>query len=219
MPQRESELERGRDTGERSGLSLPVAPARRRVSGEKRFSMLLSVVVPVYNEAAVLPALLQSLRAVLGRMDCEYELIFINDGSRDDSLRILSQEAWADPRIKVLGFSRNFGHQTAITAGLDFAAGDAVVIMDADLQDPPEVLPKMVELFRRGYDVVSAQRQARDGDGVFKRATASLFYWFMRRAVDRRLVPEVGDFRLFSRAAIVVLRSFREQHRFMSGAS
>jgi len=99
-------------------------------------------------------------------MDCNYEVIFVNDGSRDDTAPILLNAVTADRRIKVLGFSRNFGHQAAITAGLDYASGDAVVVMDADLQDPPEILPETVELFRRGYDVVSAQRTQRDGDTV-----------------------------------------------------
>ena len=184
---------------------------------ERSGSLLVSVVIPVYNEAAALPTLLEALRQVLAKMDCAYELIFVNDGSTDNSFPILSEAALFDPRVKVLVFSRNFGHQAAITAGLDFASGDAVVIMDADLQDPPEILPDMVELFRQGYDVVSAQRVSREGDGLFKRATAAFFYWLMRRTVDARLVAEVGDFRLFSRAAIVALRSFREQHRFMRG--
>ena len=179
--------------------------------------MLLSVVIPVYNEAEALPFLLRSLQQVLRNMDCNYEVILVNDGSRDDTAPMLLKAATADRRIKVLGFSRNFGHQAAITAGLDFASGDAVVVMDADLQDPPEILPEMVELFRRGYDVVSAQRIERDGDTLFKRVTAHLFYWVMRRMVDERMIPEVGDFRLFSRSAIVALRSFREQHRFMRG--
>jgi len=179
--------------------------------------MLLSVVIPVYNEADSLPELLRSLGQILSEMDCEYELLFVNDGSRDDSLAMLRTVARSDSRVKVLGFGRNFGHQTAITAGLDFAAGDAVVVMDGDLQDPPELLPAMLDLYRQGYDVVSAQRVVRRGDGLFKRATASLFYWIMRRMVDERILPEVGDFRLFSRAALVAIRSFREQHRFMRG--
>lgn len=180
-------------------------------------SMLLSVVIPVYNESATLPLLLEALSQVLTRMNCQYELIFVDDGSGDDSPAILSEAARKQPRVKVLTFSRNFGHQAAITAGLDFASGDAVVTMDADLQDPPELLPEMVDLYRRGYDVVSAQRVSREGEGLFKRSTAGLFYWLMRRTVDSRLVPEVGDFRLFSRAAVVALRSLREQHRFMRG--
>lgn len=179
--------------------------------------MLLSVVIPVYNEADSLPELLPALTQILSKMDCEHELLFVNDGSSDDSLRLLRNAASSDPSIKVLGFGRNFGHQAAITAGLDFASGDAVVIMDADLQDPPELLPKMLELYRQGYDVVSPQRVLRRGDGVFKRATASLFYWMMRRMVDQRMLPEVGDFRLFSRAALLVIRNFREHYRFMRG--
>jgi polyisoprenyl-phosphate glycosyltransferase len=179
--------------------------------------MLLSIVIPVYNESEALPFLFSSLLQVLRKMDCDYEVILINDGSRDETAQILATASAGDRRIKVLGFSRNFGHQAAITAGLDFATGDAVVVMDADLQDPPELLPEMVELFRRGYDVVSAQRIQRDGENIFKRATASLFYWIMSHMVDERMLPEVGDFRLFSRAAIVAIRGFREQHRFMRG--
>jgi len=179
--------------------------------------MLLSVAIPVYNEAASLPKLVSVLRQVLSDMGCDYEVIFVNDGSTDGSLQVLREGAGSDHRIKVLSFGRNFGHQAAITAGLDFAQGDAVVVMDADLQDPPELLPEMVELFKKGFDVVSAQRITRHGDTFFKRGTASLFYWVMRRMVDERLVAEVGDFRLFSRAALLAIRSFREQHRFMRG--
>jgi glycosyltransferase involved in cell wall biosynthesis len=179
--------------------------------------MLLSVVVPVYNEAPALPALIPRLGAVLESMDCDHELIFVDDGSTDGGPRLLANLAATDRRIRVLTLSRNFGHQAAITAGLDFANGDATVVMDADLQDPPELLPEMVNLFEQGYDVVSARRGARPGDGFWKRFTAASFYWFMRRCVDERLVPEVADFRLFSRAAVLALRQFREQHRFMRG--
>jgi dolichol-phosphate mannosyltransferase len=179
--------------------------------------MLVSIIVPVYNEAAGLPALMGRLRRAAQRMDADYEVIFVNDGSTDESRRILAEMSVADHRLKVLDFSRNFGHQAAITAGLDFAEGDAAVVLDADLQDPPELLPAMLHLMRQGYDVVSAQRQSRPGDGIWKRSTASVFYWFMRRFVDERLLPEVGDFRLFSRSAVLAIRQFREQHRFMRG--
>ena len=137
------------------------------------------------------------LRPAADRMGADYEVIFVNDGSTDETAPSSSEMSMADRRLKVLSFSRNFGHQAAITAGLDFANGDAAVVMDADLQDPPELLPDMLRLMRQGYDVVSAQREARPGDGFWKRCTASAFYWFMRRFVDRRLLPEVGDFRLF----------------------
>ncbi|MFN7998318.1 MAG: glycosyltransferase family 2 protein [Bryobacteraceae bacterium] len=179
--------------------------------------MLLSIVIPVYNESESLPDLMIRLRPIAGNIDGACEIIFVNDGSTDDTSIALEAMASQDYRIKLLNLSRNFGHQAAVTAGLDFAMGDAVVVMDADLQDPPELIPEMLRLMRLGYDVVSAQRQARPGDGIWKRTTAGAFYWFMRRFVDKRLVPEVGDFRLFSRNAVLALRNFREQHRFMRG--
>jgi dolichol-phosphate mannosyltransferase len=179
--------------------------------------MRLSVVIPIYNEQEALPALLEALRRVLDALDGESEIVFVDDGSRDASRSILAREAARDGRIRVLGLSRNFGHQAAITAGLDFASGDAVVIMDADLQDPPELLPRMLALYDEGYDVVSARRVGREGEGPFKRGTAALFYALMRRAVDERLQPQVGDFRLFSRAAVTALGALREQHRFVRG--
>ena len=179
--------------------------------------MKLSLVIPVFNEEAVLPLTLRQLRTVLSGMDCDYEIIFINDGSRDASLEILLREAAADIRIKAVSFSRNFGHQAAVTAGLDFATGDAVVVMDADLQDPPELLPKMVALYREGYDVVSPQRTARDGETWFKKRTAAFFYRIMQSLADARMPAQVGDFRLLSRDAVRALRQFREQHRFMRG--
>ena len=179
--------------------------------------MLLSLIIPIYNEEAVLPLLVARLNAVIDGLDCGAEVILVDDGSRDRTLAIAREISTGDARYRVLSFTRNFGHQAAITAGLDFATGDAVVVMDADLQDPPEILARMVALYRDGYDVVSAQRQSRDGDGWWKRLTASVFYWIMRKTVDERLVPEVGDFRLLSRGAVEALRQFREQHRFMRG--
>ena len=179
--------------------------------------MLLSIVIPIYNEEEAIPLLLVALRRTMQEIRHACEIIFVNDGSKDMSMDLLREAAEADRRLKVLSFPRNFGHQAAITAGLDFASGDAVVVMDADLQDPPELLLQMVERYEEGYDVVSAQRVARDGDGPFKRWTAAGFYWLMRKMVDDRLVPEVGDFRLFSRQALTGLRAFREQHRFMRG--
>src|SRR5262245_36303632 len=139
--------------------------------------MLLSVVIPVCDECGSLHLTLQALQSELRKIPCSTEIVFVNDGSTDGSQAILAGFALADSTIKVLNFSRNFGHQAAITAGLDFAAGDAVVIMDADLQDPPEILADMVKLYQQGYDVVSAQRVSRDGEGIFKRLTASAFYW------------------------------------------
>ena len=178
--------------------------------------MLLSIVIPVYNERDALPALFSALRMTLASRQ-NYEVVFVDDGSSDGSSDLLRQAAAADPHLKVLFFSRNFGHQAAITAGIDFASGDAVAVMDADLQDPPDLLPQMLDLLNQGYDVVSAQRLTREGDSFLKRKTAKLFYWLMRKMVDSRVRAEVGDFRMFSRRAIVALRELREQQRFMRG--
>jgi len=177
--------------------------------------MLLSVVIPVLNEAETIPLMLKRLRETLrGR---KWEVIFVDDGSTDATPEILARTALEDPRVKQLRFSRNFGHQAAVTAGLDFADGDAVVVMDADLQDPPELLPRMLALFEQGYDVVSPQRISREAETRFKRWTATLFYRALSRMVDQPLTPDVGDFRLFSRRAVEAIRSLREQHRFMRG--
>jgi dolichol-phosphate mannosyltransferase len=179
--------------------------------------MLLSRIITVYNEAAGLSLLLQRLKPMLDGLGCDHEVVFVNDGSVDGTAEQLRDAVLRDRRIKLIELSRNFGHQVAITAGLDYAHGDAVVVMDADLQDPPELIPEMLRLYEQGYDVVSAQRVSREGDGWFKRVTATLFYGLMRAAVDGRLANEVGDFRLFSRNAMLAIRGFREQHRFMRG--
>jgi polyisoprenyl-phosphate glycosyltransferase len=179
--------------------------------------MLLSLVIPVYNEAAVLPITLREIRKVMSSINCAWDIVFVNDGSRDGTADLLEMEGAADPRIKAIQFSRNFGHQAAVTAGLDFADGDAVVVMDADMQDPPTLLPAMVAGYLEGYDVVSPQRVSRSTDTTGKRWTAAAFYWLMKTMVDPRLAPQVGDFRLFSRDAVNVIRQFREQHRFMRG--
>jgi dolichol-phosphate mannosyltransferase len=178
---------------------------------------MLSIVIPVYNEVESLPVLLSRLTRVLDSTRYSYEIIFVDDGSTDGTPELLKQTAAANDKVKVLFFSRNFGHQAAITAGLDFASGDAAAVMDADLQDPPELLPEMLNLVEQGYDVVSAQRMTRSGEGKLKLLTAKMFYWLMRKMVDQRLQPEVGDFRLFSRRAILAIRELREQHRFMRG--
>jgi polyisoprenyl-phosphate glycosyltransferase len=177
--------------------------------------MLLSVVVPVLNEAETIPLMLSRLRETLRGIT--WECIFVDDGSTDMTPRVLELAALEDPRIKLLRFSRNFGHQAAVTAGLDFADGDAVVVMDADLQDPPELLPQMLDLFSQGYDIVSPQRISRQAETRFKRWTSKLFYRALSRMADQKLTPDVGDFRLFSRRAVLAIRSLREQHRYMRG--
>lgn len=177
--------------------------------------MLLSIVIPVLNEAEALPVLFARLRESLH--DISWEAIFIDDGSTDATASIIESAALEDPRICLLRFSRNFGHQAAVTAGLDFANGDAVVVMDADLQDPPELLPRLLDFFYEGYDVVSPQRISRESETFFKRWTAKLFYRLISRMTQQRLTPDVGDFRLFSRRAVLAIRSMREQHRYMRG--
>jgi dolichol-phosphate mannosyltransferase len=177
--------------------------------------MLLSIVIPVFNEEQIVTILISRIREALRGFD--WRLLFVDDGSTDETLNIIHGTALDDNRIQVLSFSRNFGHQAAVTAGLDFANGDAVIVMDADLQDPPELLPEMVRLFEQGYDVVSPQRICRRGETWLKRTTATIFYRTMATMVGSRLTPEVGDFRLFSRRAVLAIRSFREQHRFMRG--
>lgn len=177
--------------------------------------MLLSVVVPVLNEAETIPLLLSRLRETLSGLT--WECIFVDDGSTDMTPRILELASLEDPHIKLLRFSRNFGHQVAVTAGLDFANGDAVVVMDADLQDPPELLPRMLDLFSQGYDIVSPQRISRESETMFKRWTSKLFYRALSHMADQQLTPDVGDFRLFSRRAVLAIRSLREQHRYMRG--
>ena len=178
---------------------------------------LLSFIIPVYNEEDVLPFLKSRLEAVCERLPCAVELVFVNDGSRDGSLGFLLGWAASDERVKVLALARNFGHQAAATAGLDYALGDAVVLMDADLQDPPELVEQMLSRYCEGYDVVVGRRGSRAGESWFKRASAWLFYRFMRAVIHRDLPADVGDFRLISRQCLDVLRSMREQHRFLRG--
>ena len=178
---------------------------------------LISLVLPIYNEEDVLPLLLDRLDQLLWRLPCPAEVVFVNDGSRDHTGALLEEAAASRPHLKVIEFSRNFGHQTAITAGTDFAAGDVVVILDADLQDPPELVLDMIQKYQEGFDVVYARRTARHGESWFKRSTAAAFYWLMKKMVHRDLPRDTGDFRLMSRPVAGALRRLREQHRFVRG--
>lgn len=179
--------------------------------------MKISVVSPVYNECEVLPYLFEALPKALSKLSDHYEIILVNDGSTDGSEGIIRQRAQLDERIKLVSFSRNFGQQAAITAGLDCVTGDIVVVMDCDLQDPPEMLEPMLCKIHEGYDVVSCKRTGRDGESIFKRWTSTAFYQVMRFGIDKRIPAEVGDFRMYTRRAVEALRAFREQHRFMRG--
>ena len=180
--------------------------------------MLLSVVVPCYNEEAVLRATHERLTSVLAHMTVlDYELIFVNDGSRDDTQLMLTQLQLVDHRVRVLLLSRNFGHQIAVTAGLEEATGDAVVIIDADLQDPPEVIPQMVALWREGNDVVYGVRVDRQGESAFKLWTAKVFYRLINRLSETKMPFDAGDFRLLDRRVVEVINSMPERARFLRG--
>jgi len=178
---------------------------------------LLSIVVPVYNEEEVLPLLIRRLQELLGKFSCPVEVILVNDGSTDRTVVGLHALAQQDRRFRVLNLARNFGHQIAATAGLDAARGEAIVLMDADLQDPPELILEMLARYREGYDVVYAQRTTREGESAFKRLTAWAFYRLMRAWVHRDLPPDVGDYRLVSRRCLDALNQMREVHRFLRG--
>jgi glycosyltransferase involved in cell wall biosynthesis len=175
----------------------------------------LSLIIPVYNEEEIIAELDRRLKAFLREVDEAWEVVFVDDGSQDRTSEMLNELASAEPRYKVISFSRNFGHQLAITAGMDRAEGDAVVIMDADLQDPPEVVTEMIEKWREGYDVVYGQRSVRHGESVFKRATAAAFYRLLRALLPIEIPLDAGDFRLMSRRVILSMRALREQHRFV----
>ena len=177
----------------------------------------LSVVVPLFNEEEVVPALRERLTAVADALPMTVEIVLVDDGSSDGGLELLAEWAAADPRVRVLALARNFGHQAAATAGLDAARGDAVVLMDADLQDPPELIPEMLASYREGWDVVIGRRLRRPGESLWKRATAFLFYRLMRFLIFERLPADAGDFRLISRPCLDAVRSMRETHRFLRG--
>jgi len=178
---------------------------------------LLSIVIPVFNEESVIAELRNRLESVLAALPCKKEIICVDDGSRDRSLELLLAWAKQCPEVKIISFTRNFGHQIAMTAGLDLCAGDAMITMDADLQDPPELISAMLAKHHEGFDLVLAQRRKREGEGLLKRASAYLFYRFMKKLVQRDLPPDCGDFRLLSRAALLALRKMRERHRFVRG--
>ena len=178
---------------------------------------LISVVAPVYNEDAVLDALYERVKAVLDGAGEMWELVLVNDGSRDNSAAVIARLHEQDPRVKGISFSRNFGFQIAATAGLDFARGDAVILTDADLQDPPEVYPAMLEQWRAGYDVVYGVRSSREGETWFKLATAKIFYRLIHRITSIDIPLDTGDFRLMDRRVISSLRGMNERNRFLRG--
>jgi len=177
---------------------------------------LHSIVVPMYNEEAVAEEFLARAQQAFAPLP-GYEIIVIDDGSRDRTFEIVSAIAEGDPHIKVVRFARNFGHQTATTAGIDLAAGDTVSVIDADLQDPPELIPEMIERWRAGADIVFAVRESRAGESAFKKATASGYYRLLRRIAKVDIPVDTADFRLMSRKAVEGLKSMRERSRYMRG--
>lgn len=178
---------------------------------------LLSLVIPVYNEEPMIPHLRAAFESFAGTLTGSVEIVLVNDGSLDGTIEQVAEWAASDSRVRVVHLSRNFGHQIATTAGLDYARGDAIVIMDADLQDPLPVVHKMIDRYREGYDVVYGQRESRVGESPAKRFTAWLFYRIMHTFVDARLPVDTGDFRLISRECLDALKRMRETHRFLRG--
>ncbi|MCI0475376.1 MAG: glycosyltransferase family 2 protein [Anaerolineales bacterium] len=178
-----------------------------------------SIVAPVFNEEETLPEFYRRTRAVMDQLDGECESLLVFDGSRDRSPEIGRELRAQDPRVKLIVFSRNFGHQIAISAGIDYAEGDAVVIIDSDLQDPPEVIPALVAKWKEGFKLVFAQREKRRGETFFKLFTATFFYRLIRSLASIDIPPDTGDFRLIDRQVVLAMRKLREHHRFMRGLS
>lgn len=183
----------------------------------KTISTHISIVVPAYNEEEVVPEFHKRISAVLRSMSAAAEIIYVNDGSTDDTLAVLSEVRAEDPRVAIVDLSRNFGKEIALSAGLDHAHGDAVIVMDADLQDPPELIPELVKHWQDGIDVVYAKRTTREGESFMKKASAWAFYRIIRRVSWVHVPEDTGDFRLLSRRAVESLRQLRERHRFMKG--
>jgi len=178
-----------------------------------------SIIAPVYNEEETLTEFYNRVLSVMDSLDGLSELLLIDDGSTDASLDLMRGFQQQTSLVRVISFSRNFGHQVAIKAGIDYAIGDAVIVIDADLQDPPEVIPELVAQWQEGFELVLAVRSMRKGESWFKRTTASFFYRLINKLTDLHIPKDSGDFRLMDRKVVEALREVREQHRFMRGLS
>lgn len=179
--------------------------------------VLCSVVVPMYNEEEVLHETYRRLTEVMKNSGVSYEIVFVNDGSRDKTYSMLNEICDKDKRVKLLDFSRNFGHQIAITAGMDHSIGQCVVVIDGDLQDPPEVIPEMIKKWKEGYDVVYGKRISRKGESFFKKFTATMFYRFLKSMTDVNIPVDTGDFRLIDRRVCEALKHVNEKNRYVRG--
>lgn len=182
-------------------------------------SPVFTIIAPIFNELENLPILHERISNVMDQSGHSWELVLVDDGSTDGSTDMIREIAKKDERIRPVIFARNFGHQIAVTAGLDYSRGQAVVIIDADLQDPPEVILKLIEKWQEGFEVVYAVRSEREGETFFKKITASVFYRLIFRITDVKIPMDTGDFRLMDRKVVNVMNSMREHHRFLRGMS
>jgi dolichol-phosphate mannosyltransferase len=180
---------------------------------------VFSIIAPNYNEARTIPEFYRRVSSVMDSLGEPWELVWVDDGSTDGSTQTLRELAAEDPRVRPVIFARNFGHEIAVTAGLDYSRGQAVIMMDSDLQDPPELLPELIEKWREGYEVAYAVRTEREGETWFKLFTASIFYRLISRITDVNIPMDVGNFRLMDRKVVNVLKGMRERHRFIRGMS
>ena len=178
---------------------------------------LISILAPMYNEEPVIGLFFDRIEKATAGQNCRFEFVCVNDGSRDRTLEILLERARQDPRIVVINFTRNFGKEAAMTAALDFASGDAVIPIDADLQDPPELIPQFIAKWREGYDVVYGVRRERNTDTLGKRTTAGAFYELFNKLSDIKIPPDVGDYRLMDRSVVENIKRMPERNRFMKG--
>jgi polyisoprenyl-phosphate glycosyltransferase len=178
---------------------------------------IYSVVAPVYDEAQGLTKFYTHVRDTMDSLNEPWELVLVNDGSRDNSFEVMQQIRDSDPRVKLVNFARNFGHQIAVTAGMDYTSGDAVIIIDSDLQDPPETIPSLIEKWKEGFQVVYAVRRQRPGETWFKLFTAKLFYRLIYRITDVNIPLDTGDFRLMDRRVVEAVTTMREHNRFIRG--
>jgi glycosyltransferase involved in cell wall biosynthesis len=205
-------------------MDLPVAAQVQAASSNPALSPRapgtvpsISVVAPAYNEQEVLGEFYRRVTEVMRGIGADYEIVLVNDGSRDNTLALMHALRAGDPHVSVVDLSRNFGKEIALSAGLDYTKGEVVIVLDSDLQDPPELIPQMLEIWREGYDVVYGTRTVRDGESWFKKTTASYFYRLIKQVSRVDIPKDTGDFRLMSRRAVQALGKLREEHRFMKG--